>query len=108
MRLYSDVKLGLQPSEGLTGAGISASKITHVAVSRKPYFLTIWASPHDMTAGFLYYEQFKREKDRSRRLFNMKHIFLPHNMEVTDYCCILLVTQTSPGMLWEEVTQGYE
>lgn len=27
-------------------------------------------------------------------------------MEVTDYCCILLVTQTSPGVLWEGLHKG--
>lgn len=46
-----------------------------------------------------------REK-KKQKAFRYATSFLQHNMEVTDYCCILLVTQTSPGMLWEGEHRG--
>lgn len=45
MRLESSWQLGLKTSEGLTGAGESASKLIPVIVDR-PWFLIAWNVNH--------------------------------------------------------------
>lgn len=63
----------LQSSEGLTQGGRSISKLAYMAIDGRLQFLSMWAIPYNIAAGFhqsdLQERERKRNQDRSHGLF---------------------------------------
>ena len=89
---------GRQSSEGLIAVGVSAPRLTHMAVGWRSQFmdlslvmLMLWHLASSRASNL-------REKGHQDENCNA---FLYPNQEVTCYqlCCILVVTQINPGVM---------
>ena len=73
-----------------------------MTVGQRPQFFTTWACPYDnMAAGLNQSKKYKGKRDRSHNVF--------YNLasEVTyHHFYILLVAQTNPGTVWEEIKRA--
>ena len=93
-------------SEGLTRAGGSPSKFSHVAVSQRPQF-PVKDGFFQRVPGRLSSLSMKDIREQLSRkpqsFFDLASEVMCHH-----FCCILSVTRTNPDTKWEGITQGRE
>lgn len=117
VRLLLSCWLSLRLIWRLTWGSMTALKVIHLTLGRKPQFLTgicwrpqfftTWPSP--AAAGWrgncFPPEQVTQEREPPREKSNVFYKLLL-KMTYHYFCHIMLVTQTNPGTMWEQIMKG--
>lgn len=75
--------------------------LPHMPAGQRPQFLTMWARPHDHMAV----ASTRARNPRSGEAEGTAS-FITQLQKQYHHFCVLLVTQTNPGTVWEEIKRA--
>lgn len=95
-----------QPGWNLPGLRGSTSQLRYMAFGRRRRFLPTWTTP--WSCWWPGFPGGRDPRDKKPKMEATDFYYLISEVTCHNFCNVLLVTQTNPGIMWEGTTQRCE